>query len=340
MNSGTRYYFDPETCQFVEAPRQRLRLVLRRAGAVVALATALAAALLWGLDAYDVRTPEEVALRAENVALQRQLDDVGERMSDLSQRLDRLASVDHEIYRTLLQAEPISDDVRQVGVGGADTYERFDGFGGTTSRLLRRTATTLDRLERQVALQSTSYRDLTQAAKAQQERLAQLPAIRPADGPLVSSYGMRMHPILKVRKMHAGIDIVVDVGTPVVTTGDGRILRTGRSYTYGRYVDVEHRAAGYVTRYAHLSKVARGMRRGTKVKRGDVIAYSGNSGRSTGPHLHYEVHDLEGRTLNPVQFLVPGVTPATFKRLQARSRSYIADPAAMASSDGTGDGMG
>jgi murein DD-endopeptidase MepM/ murein hydrolase activator NlpD len=332
MNHGTRYYYDPETCSFREV-RTSPFARLKKAATTLALAALLAAGAMWGLDAQWVSSPQEVALRAENRALQHQLERVASNLTTLSTRLDDLAETDRELYRTLLQAEPISDDVRRVGVGGTDAYERFDRFSDPTANLLRETASALDRLERQMALQSTSYRDLKRFAQARADELAQLPAIRPANGLLVSGYGMRMHPILKVRKMHSGIDLLLEMGTPVVATGDGVIKRTGRSYTYGRYVDIEHPAAGYMTRYAHLSKIGDGMRRGVRVKRGDVVAYSGNSGRSTGPHLHYEVRDLDGRPLNPVQFLVPDMTPDAYQTLVRRTHQF-------ATTTGSGDGTG
>jgi murein DD-endopeptidase MepM/ murein hydrolase activator NlpD len=156
-------------------------------------------------------------------------------------------------------------------------------------------------------------------ATQRQERLRQLPALRPADGTIVSGYGMRMHPTLGVRKMHAGVDILLEIGSPVVAPGDGVVKRTGRSSTYGRYVEVEHKAAGYTTRYAHLSEIPYRIRRGRTVARGDTIAFSGNSGRSTGPHLHYEVMDEKGRTINPIRFFAPDMTPSEYQKLLAKS---------------------
>jgi murein DD-endopeptidase MepM/ murein hydrolase activator NlpD len=321
MKQNTQYRYDPETCSFVEIEEDR-RDVLRKVGVVVGLALVLALAAAWMMDLHLIRTPEEQALRSENEVLERQLSRVSTQMSALSDELSRLSEKDRKLYRTLLQIEPISEDVRKVGVGGSDAHREFDRFGTQTAALLRETASTLDQLERQVSLQGASYRELTRFAERRDQRLLELPAIRPTEGPIVSGYGMRHHPILKVRKMHAGVDFLVRTGTPIVTTGNGVIRRAEYSPTYGNYVDVHHKTAGYITRYAHLSEIEDGIRRGVTVKRGERIGFSGNTGRSTGPHLHYEVRDDKGRTLDPIDFFVPDMSPENFYRLVERTQEY------------------
>ena len=318
MNQGN-YYFDPETCTFVEVETSYVRHI-KRGALLLGIALVLAAGFTWAVDRYWWGTPEELALRSENQALQQQLARVSEKMTVLTGELDELAETDRELYRTLLQVDPISDDVRQVGVGGADPYEAYDRFEGATSTLLRQTAQTLDQLERQMSLQNESYRTLTEEAADRQRYLEELPALIPAQGPIVSGYGKRFHPILKVRKMHGGIDVLVRPGTPVVAPANGIVRRAGVSPTYGNYIDLRHPASGYMTRFAHLSEFADGLRRGQRVERGDIIAYSGNSGRSTGPHLHYEVRDLRTkRTLNPVYFFAPDMTPDRYETLLAQT---------------------
>ena len=123
--------------------------------------------------------------------------------------------------------------------------------------------------------------------------------------------------------MHYGIDITTPKGTPVVATADGVVKSTGRKGGYGITVEISHKQAGYVTRYAHLSKIPNTTRRGRKVKRGDVIAYSGNTGRSTAPHVHYEVFDSSGRQINPIDFFAPGMTPSEFERLKKAAETAI-----------------
>lgn len=313
MADNRYYHYDHESCTFVEVQPSRGRR-LGLAGALLAATCVLSVALTWGLDRF-MGTPEEIALRDENQALQSQLDLVLDRMGTYSQRLESLAEHDQVLYRTLLGAEPISEEVRQVGVGGTDTYEEFSRYSPSTSNLLRETAQQLDGIERQISLQNTSFRELESLARSRELALAQMPAIKPVDGPVVSGFGRRMHPKLKVRRMHAGLDFLVNTGTPVFSTGEGVVKKVAYSAGYGKHVVIDHKDAGYTTLYAHLSEVPKHIRRGKKVKRGEEIALSGNTGLSTGPHLHYEVRDTDRRPLNPVQFFAPTMTPQEYARL-------------------------
>jgi murein DD-endopeptidase MepM/ murein hydrolase activator NlpD len=283
-------------------------------------AMVLAIVLAMGLDQVT-SSPEELALAAENEALQEQLEFTQERIEGVSAKLEELSEADQEIYRKLLQADPISEDVRQVGVGGSDPYARFSRFSTPTASLLKETTNKLDEIERQIDLQSASYRELTKVAGEQELWLGQMPAILPANGKIISGFGMRHHPILKITRLHKGVDILVGTGTPVYATGDGVVTRAGRNSGYGINIVLQHPKAGYETLYAHLSKIPNGIKEGTRVKRGDLIGLSGNTGLSKSPHLHYEVHDLDGRGLNPIYFFAPSMTPQQFKQLQKASES-------------------
>lgn len=280
----------------------------------------LALVLAMGFDQMT-NSPEELALEAENEALQEQLQYTQERIAGVSAQLEALSEADQEIYRKLLQADPIPEDVRQMGVGGSDPYARFSRFSTPTADLLRETTHKLDEIERQISLQTASYRELTQAAGEQEQWLAEMPAILPANGKVISGFGMRHHPILKITRMHKGVDILAATGTPVYATGDGVVTRAGRNSGYGINVIIQHPKAGYETLYAHLSKIPNGIKEGTRVKRGDLIGLSGNTGLSKSPHLHYEVHDLNGRGLNPIYFFAPSMTPRQFKELQRASEN-------------------
>jgi len=319
-----RYYYDPETCAFVEADEGPRYVGTRVIVAAAAAALVLVAGMVWAMDALWVTTPEEMALRSENEALQEQLEAVSGQMDAFSAQISALAETDRELYRTLLQAEPISDDVRQVGIGGTDAYASFDRYDAETADLLRSTAETLDQLERQITLQRASFQELTTLATVHQRRMDQLPSLLPADGIIISGFGMRHHPILNVRKMHEGIDLLLRHGSPIVAPGDGVVKRAGRSATYGKYIDINHPDAGYMTRFAHLSDIPSRVRRGRTVARGDTIGFSGNTGRSTGPHLHYEVRDEDGRPLNPMHFVAPDMTPSKYRTMLAKVRSMRA----------------
>lgn len=315
MSKNRYYYYDHDSCTFVEVKRKATSLS-KQIAVVGIVALVLAGAMAWTVDKM-LTSPEEMALRAENRALQEELQKVGDRIADYATRVEELSESDQKLYRTLLEADPISEDVRRVGVGGADPYESYSRFTAGTSGMLRQSAQMLDELERKISLQNASYRQLTRLAVERDRRLEEMPAILPADGTVVSGYGVRYHPILKVRRMHHGLDIVVPIGTPVHATGDGVVKDAGRNVGYGKYVEIQHGETGYTTLYAHLSEIPSHIKRGRKVKRGEQIALSGNTGRSSGPHVHYEVRDQDNRTLNPVYFFAPSMTPQAYNELLA-----------------------
>ncbi|GAB5518369.1 MAG: M23 family metallopeptidase [Rhodothermales bacterium] len=323
MSKNRYYYYDPEQCAFVEAKPSRKRYV-GYGLAVFALAIAIATVLVLTLD-QTVGSPEEVALESENEALRDELEHFIARMDTMSEAVEYLAEVDQTLYRTMLDAEAIPQDIREAGVGGSSPYSAFDGFSETTSSLLREAATRLDQLERQVNFQNESYRELSGLAEEHSAWLDELPAIIPADGPILSHFGVRSDPFLGTKKMHHGLDIIVERGSPIYAAGNGVIKETGRSPSYGIFVEVEHSTTGYTTFYAHLSGIPSGIREGVKVERGQQVGISGSTGRSKGPHLHYEVRDSEGRKVNPIYFLTPNMTPAKYKELlQASEASTIA----------------
>lgn len=325
MSKNKTYYFDEATCSFVEVKKSRKRFYVQLAIAG-AFAVVLASVVTWGLDTV-VKTPEELALLDENQALQRQLRSVNKRIDTVSDELEKLQDMDQEFYRTLLNAEETPEDVLQAGVGGSNPYPEFNRFSTSTSTILSRTASKIDQLERQILLQNESYRELTSLAEAHEVQLAEMPAILPVNGHITSGYGSRFHPVLKIRRQHPGLDFHASVGTPVYATGDGVIEEATTGAGLGRYVKIEHATAGYVTVYGHLSRHAPGLRKGKAVKRGDLIGYSGNTGLSEAPHLHYEVRDLQGNSMNPLYFLAPSMTPAAYEKLlkEAESTTLLFD---------------
>ncbi|CUT02985.1 M23 family metallopeptidase [Candidatus Chrysopegis kryptomonas] len=178
-------------------------------------------------------------------------------------------------------------------------------------KLLAESFSKLNKLEREVRLQQKSYEEIYRQYKINQEKFKHIPAILPLKGGLTSKFGYRKHPILGIWAMHEGIDLVVDVGTPVYATGDGVVSYVGYRGRYGLIVEIDH-GFGYVTLYAHLSRAL--VREGQKVKRGDKIALSGATGLVTAPHLHYEVWK-DGIPQNPINYFFEDVDPAKYKEL-------------------------
>ncbi|OZC01597.1 peptidoglycan DD-metalloendopeptidase family protein [Rubricoccus marinus] len=315
------YYYDHESCSFVEVEPSRKGLWLKL-GAIASLALVLAAVGV-GVMAQFVTSPVEVAQREEIRALQGELEETSTRLVAFSDQLEELSETDRELYRTVLNAEPISEDEFKMGVGGSER-EDLVHYSTPTAQLLKTTSATIGRLERQMELQNRSYDELKELATSRDAVLRQQPAILPLkNARLTSGFGMRYHPILHTTRMHAGVDFPTPVGTDLYAAGDGVVSFIGAKGGYGTVIEIDHPLAGKLTRYAHLSRVAPGIQVGSSVRRGQTVAYSGNTGLSTAPHLHYEVRLLnEERTpINPVTTFVPGVSPREYQELLEAART-------------------
>ncbi len=294
-----KYYYDPKTLSYrkiEKTPAYRLQQTF-----IYLAAVSLAGFLFYLLADSFIDSPKEKRLRRELENMKIQYSILNERMDQVSNVLADLQERDDNIYRVIFEAEPLPGSVRQAGFGGANRYKKLDGFDN--SDLISQTAQRLDHLTKQVYVQSKSFDEIVDMAKDKTEFLASIPAIQPVANDdlkrMASGYGWRLDPFTKTRKMHYGMDFSAETGTPVYATGDGKVIRAdSRSSGFGRHIRIDH-GYGYTTIYAHLNDY--NVRKGQEVKRGDLIGYVGNSGRSRGPHLHYEVHH-NGRKLNPVNF--------------------------------------
>ena len=321
MPKNSFYYYDHETCTFVEVQPDRARWLIR-GGLVAALALAFATVGVWVVSSTST-SPHEIAQGQEIEALRDQLASANARLTSFSDQLEELSEHDRDLYRTVLDADPISADEFALGVGGARTDD-FDRFSGPTADLLRTTSETFDRLERQFELQTRSFEELERLARSRQAEIRQEPAILPIrGGRLTSGFGMRRHPILRTVRMHAGVDFPTPSGTPVYATADGKVSFVGTRGGYGNVVEIDHPLANRKTRYAHLSRPV--VQDGEPVSRGQLIAYSGHTGLSTAPHLHYEVRRLaDDEPLNPVTSFVPGVSAREYQGLLEAARTETA----------------
>lgn len=265
-------------------------------------------------------SPAEIALRTENNELLKQHIEHKESITQLSQELSTLAEQDSEVYRNMLGMQPIPEAQRRAGAGGADIFARFDGLSPTATELLRATAAELESVEQRLEVQRYSLEEIKEFYNQNNAKMSHLPVMRPTDGAILSGFGVRDHPVLRVRRMHEGLDFRAAVGSPLYAPGDATVKRTGnRAGGYGLVIDLDH-GYGYQTRFAHLSGVADGIRPGTKVKRGDLIGYTGRSGVVSGPHLHYEII-YNGRKVDPMQYLFTDVMPNEYRMFSRISRS-------------------
>ncbi|TVQ14097.1 MAG: M23 family metallopeptidase [Balneolaceae bacterium] len=321
--SDNYYYFDKNACEFKKVEYNPTDRVIHTISLWLLTGLVISGIIITSLSTV-VGTPAEIALKAENRELLTQMRSSKDAISKLNLQIESIAERDNEIYRSVLGMEPIAYDERLAGAGGADIYNRFDNYSNEASELLKWSAANLETLERRVGIQRLSLDEIKSIYNNNQQRLSHLPVMRPVDGMILSNYGMRMHPVLKMRLMHEGMDFRANIGTPVFATGNGTIRFAGNRGTLGLLIEIDH-SHGYITRYAHLSKLETGIRSGTKVNRGDLIGYSGNSGRVSGPHLHYEILK-NGRSVDPIQYLFTDITPQEYLLYKRMSEEdYYAD---------------
>ena len=245
-------------------------------------------------------------LTAEMELLEKQVDQMQIILSDLSQRDDNL-------YRAILGAEPIPLSAR---MGATQQISYYDSLARmTNTQLAADIQRKVDILEKELYVQATSYDEILELAKNQNVRMENIPAIQPVLNKdlkrMASGYGWRVDPVYHIRRFHEGMDFSAPVGTDIFATGNGTVVYSGWRQGYGETVEIDH-GFNYSTLYAHCSK--RVVRVGQKVKRGDVIALVGNTGKSTGPHLHYEVH-YNGRPIDPRNFYFYDLSPEEYDRM-------------------------
>ncbi len=262
-------------------------------------------------------TSKERAQKRELENLQLHYELLSKRMQESTTILAQLQERDNTIYRTYFEANPISDAQRKAGFGGVNRYQYLEGFDNST--MIKNITKEVDILSKQLVVQSKSLDEIVKLAKEKEKMLASIPAILPIEKGemtrMASGYKWRMHPILKIRKFHKGMDFTAPVGTPIYASGNGKITRANRSATFGNVVYIDH-GYGYKTIYAHMSKIK--ARKGKKVKRGDLIGYVGNTGRSVSAHLHYEVHK-NNVAVNPMYFYYGDLSPEEFLEMQKAS---------------------
>jgi murein DD-endopeptidase MepM/ murein hydrolase activator NlpD len=290
------YYFSRSKLQFVEIKNYKTKLATYFSIAVLMLSSVI-------LGAYSFLTSitssgyNNSRLRKENKLLKNKLLELGSNYKLFNKELDSLTNVNNDL-RIAANLPPISKDLQMVGVGGGSFNNSIDFLNDIDNLKLKKALSLFDEVSRKIKFEKSNFFEISKKLKENKLLYESLPAIKPCDGTIGDGFGMRYHPILHVWRMHAGVDIVADVGTPVHATGNGSVEFVGYTEGYGLCVKINH-GFGYETLYGHLSRTT--VKVGKKVSRGDVIAKTGNTGLSTGPHLHYEV-EHDGVKENPIQF--------------------------------------
>ena len=314
-----KYYYDSETLSYrkIEPKRGRKLGIFFLSLAGVVLSGFLLLVIYLNLP--YIQTPREKALKRELSNMELQYDRLNRRMQMAENVLDELADRDNSIYRVYFEANPIPEEQRKAGFGGVNRYKDLEGY--ENSDLIVNSAKRLDILTKQIVVQSRSLDEVAELASNKEELLAAIPAIQPVTNEdltrMASGYGYRIDPFTKTRKFHYGMDFTATRGTPIYASGDGIVTRAdSRSTGFGRHIRIDH-GFGYVSLYAHLYKY--NVKRGQRVKRGDVIGFVGNTGRSAAPHLHYEIYK-DGVRVNPINFYYGNLSAEEFAELLRRSQ--------------------
>lgn len=274
---------------------------------------------------YFVDFPRERRLRAENERMLSALEVLERRADDAVTVMEDIAARDNNFYRVVMQADPLTDAARFAGLERQRNYGGLDSI--SNAELAKRVTDKLDVLDNLVYNQIKSFDYLRRLASDNSDRLAHIPSIQPLSSKylktMASGYGYRRDPIYGTSKFHEGMDFSADVGTPVYATGDGTVATAGWESGYGKSIVINH-GYNYVTRFAHLSDIQ--VKPGQAVKRGDLIGKVGNTGKSTGPHLHYEVR-FRGQPQNPVNYYFMDLTPEEYDEMirQADNAGHVMD---------------
>lgn len=261
---------------------------------------------------YFFDSPTEENLRIENSQLRTQYGILSRRLDNSLKIMEHIKERDDNFYRVMMQMDPMSRSQRLAGLDNESRYRELQQL--SDAGLVTRLTQSMDLLERQLFAQVQSFDQLRLTLGQQKEKLAHIPSVLPisiSDYTMSSGYGYRRDPIYGSSKFHEGLDFAAATGTNVFATADGTISVAGRQAGYGNCIDIDH-GYNYLSRYAHLSEVL--VKEGETVKRGQLIGKVGSTGKSTGPHLHYEVR-FRGEPQNPVNYYFMDLTPEQYAEM-------------------------
>jgi hypothetical protein len=315
-----KYVYNEATLQFEKVERKGHQLALHAL-------TFVSGAFILGLIAFFIAdhyidTPSKVALKRDISQMTLYMESMDEEIDLLSKVLENVQERDAHVHRALFGMNPIDEDLWNSGTGGHDQYAHMERYGNFGSVLIQ-SQMKLDQLKRQTYLQTQSLDTLQKKAREREDMISSIPSIKPVRLDLLkrglnhlSGFGIRLHPVHKVKKMHQGIDFTAPRGTPIQATGDGKVVKVSKKRTgYGRHVVIDH-GFGYKTLYAHMKDVT--VSKGDIVKKGQQIGTVGSTGTSTAPHCHYEVR-FNDKPVNPIHYVMDGLTPEEYQSLVERA---------------------
>lgn len=307
-----KYYYNTNTLRYekLESP---LRVKLLRIFGFIAAALVTAALISYFAFQF-VGSPNEKLLRSQNVRLRDDYRDLDDQLQELEKQLKELEKRDNNVYRAIFEANPIPDSARAKELEMEQEIRTVTGM--TDNQLYVSISQTINNLKSRIKAQQGSYKEIDELIRNKEKLLSHTPAIQPVSNQdlsrIASGFGYRIDPVYKTPKMHAGLDFAAPQGTPIYATANGTVSLAGNAGNgYGNHVIINH-GYGYETLYGHMVRVK--ARVGQQVMRGEVIGWVGSTGKSTGPHCHYEVHK-NGNKIDPVYFFYNDLSPEQFDRL-------------------------
>ena len=306
------YKYNPDTLEYEEV---KLTLWDRtKKLSYYLIASVVFSFLILSIAFYNIRNYIQKEAAKENQSLRQEISSFNKDLSLILEVLGDIQLRDDNIYRAIFETDPYPDYKRQLGTGGNSMkYKKYENmeYGDLVIEISKK----IELIEKKLASQSKSFDEVFDLTKQKQKMIKSIPSIQPVSNRdltrIASGFGLRMHPIYKIIKMHKGMDFTAPIGTEIYATGDGIVEKVGWVGGYGRTIMINH-GFGYKTRYAHCSKY--NCRKGQKVKRGDLIGFVGNTGQSSGPHLHYEVFK-NNRQINPVNFFFNDLSPEEYDKV-------------------------
>jgi hypothetical protein len=314
--SKIKYVYNPTTLQFEEYREPGKTKIQKILG--YSLAIAFTSVSIYFLADKYVPSPKVAMLQKEIQQMEYFYTEINEVYSEIAENVESLHKKDSEVHRMIFGIDPMDEAIWNGGIGGAKRYKQVnDNF--SSGELVESSLSKLDKLKRKIHMQNMSLDSLYQRAVAKEKMLASIPSIKPVREDKLkrqmrnlSGYGIRLHPVHKVKKLHQGIDFTAPRGTSIQATGSGIVTRVeSRRNGYGKNVIIDH-GYGFTTLYAHMKEVE--VKTGDKVIKGQKIGEVGSTGTSTAPHCHYEVR-VNGKAVNPIDYCLDGLSPEEYKEL-------------------------
>lgn len=322
MSKNVFYRYNPETDNFERVyPSLRMRLAAWGKTWIIA---ALIGTVLFLVVFYFFDSPTEEHLRKENSQLRTQYGILSRRLDNSLKVMERLQDRDDNFYRVMMQMDPVSRSQRLAGLDNESRYRELEQL--SDAALVTRLAQRMDLLERQLFAQVQSFDQLRDTLGQQTEKLARIPSVLPIKMgafTVSSGFGFRRDPINGSTIFHEGLDLAAPVGTPVFATANGVVAIANRQAGFGNCIELDH-GFNYLSRYAHLSEIL--VEEGDRIERGQLIGRVGSTGKSSGPHLHYEVR-FRGEPQNPVNYCFMDLTPEKYTEMIqiAENAGYVMD---------------